>query len=224
MRYLGLLICAVALACSLGPTPISAAIVVKLGHDQPERSPHHEAALKWQELVQARTRGQVQVKIFASQLLGTGTEMVEMLQAAGLEAGLIPTAKIAPIAPAVQVLDLPFLFPSRDVAYRVIDGPVGDQILRPLQRVNIEGVAFWESGFKQFTGHFPIREPEDYKGRKIRVMPAPVIVEQFKAFGATPVPIDFKELYNALQQKVVEGRETRSRRTSRSVSTRCRNT
>jgi C4-dicarboxylate-binding protein DctP len=133
--------------------------------------------------------------------------MVEMLQAGGLEAGLIPTAKIAPIAPAVQVLDLPFLFPSRDVAYQVIDGAVGARILKPLEKVSIEGVAFWESGFKQFTGHFPIREPADYKGRKIRVMPAPVIVEQYRAFGATPVPIDFKELYNALQQKVVDGQE-----------------
>ena len=192
---------------SLGGGPASAAVVVKLGHDQPEKSPHHEGALKWRELVESRTKGQVQVKIFASQLIGTGTEMVEMLQAGALEAGLIPTAKIAPITPSVQVLDIPFLFPSRDVAYKVIDGRAGNEILKPLRSVNIEGVAFWESGFKQFTGNFPIREPQDYKGRKIRVMPAPVIVEQFRAFGATPVPIDFKELYNALQQGVVDGQE-----------------
>jgi tripartite ATP-independent transporter DctP family solute receptor len=73
--------------------------------------------------------------------------------------------------------------------------------------VNIEGVAFWESGFKQFTGNFPIREPADYAGRKIRTMPAPVIQEQFRAFGAAPAAIDFKELYSALQQRVVDGQE-----------------
>jgi tripartite ATP-independent transporter DctP family solute receptor len=66
---------------------------------------------------------------------------------------------------------------------------------------------FWESGFKQFTGNFPIKVPADYKGTKIRTMPAPVIQEQFKAFGAVPTMINFSELYSALQQKVVDGQE-----------------
>lgn len=187
--------------------PAGAVTILKLGHDQPERSTHHQAALRFRELVESRTRGDVQVKLFPAQLLGTGTQMVEQVQAGALETALIPTAWIAPIAPSVQILDLPFLFPSRPVAYRVIDGPAGREILKPLNRVSIEGVAFWEGGFKQFTGHFPIREPRDYEGHKIRTMPAPVIIEQFKAFGATPVPIDFKELYSALQQKVVDGQE-----------------
>ena len=79
--------------------------------------------------------------------------------------------------------------------------------MQPLEKVNIKGVGFWESGFKQFTGNFPIRQPADYKGTKIRTMPAPVIQEQFKAFGAVPTMINFSELYSALQQKVVDGQE-----------------
>jgi tripartite ATP-independent transporter DctP family solute receptor len=185
----------------------AATLTIKLGHDQTERSTHQQAALKWKELVESRTRGDVKVTIFPAQLLGTGTQMVEQVQAGALEAALIPTAWIAPVAPSVQILDLPFLFPNRAVVYRVIDGNAGREILKPLHAKNMEGVAFWEGGFKQFTGHFPIREPKDYEGHKIRTMPAPVIVEQFKAFGATPVPIDFKELYSALQQKVVDGQE-----------------
>lgn len=196
-----------ALSWSLSPGTVAATTIIKLGHDQPERSTHHQAALKWRELVESRTKGDVQVRLFPAQLLGTGTQMVEQVQAGALEAALIPTAWIAPIAQSVQILDLPFLFPSREVAYRVIDGPVGQEILKPLNKVNIEGVAFWEGGFKQFTGNFPIREPKDYEGHKIRTMPAPVIIEQFKAFGATPVPIDFKELYTALQQGTVDGQE-----------------
>jgi C4-dicarboxylate-binding protein DctP len=157
--------------------------------------------------VEQRTKGQIAVKVFPAQLLGTGTEMVEMLQANALEVGIIPSAKVAPIVPSIQILDLPFLFPSREVCYKIIDGKVGEEILKPLRDKNIEGVCFWESGFKQLTGMFPIRKPADYKGKKIRVMPAPVIMEQFKAFGATPVPLDFAELYNALQQRVVDGQE-----------------
>lgn len=192
------------IAMSFGAT---AQTTIKLGHDQPDRSTHHQAALKWKELVEARTHGQVRIQVFPAMQLGSGTQMVEQVQAGAVEAAVLPTGWIAPVSPPVQVLDLPFLFPNREVAYKVMDGPVGQEILKPLNKVNIQGVAFWESGFKQFTGHFPIREPKDYQGHKIRTMPAPVIMEQFKAFGATPVAIDFKELYGALQQKVVDGQE-----------------
>jgi C4-dicarboxylate-binding protein DctP len=181
--------------------------IIKVAHDQPERSSHHQAALKWKELVEARTGGKYQVRMYPAMLLGSGTQMVEQTQAGALEVSILPTGWIAPLAPTVQVLDLPFLFPSREVAYRVIDGPVGREILAPLSKVSIEGVTFWESGFKQFTGNFPIREPKDYSGKKIRTMPAPVIQEQFRAFGSTPVALDFKELYSALQQRVVDGQE-----------------
>lgn len=196
-----------ALAALPMTSPATAKTLVKVGHDQPEKSPHHQAAVKWKELVEKRSNGEVQVQLFPSNLLGSGTQMVEQLQAGALEVAILPTGWVAPLAPSVSVLDLPFLFPSRKIAYQVIDGPVGADILKPLNKVNIEGVAFWESGFKQFTGDFPIRTPGDYKGHKIRTMPAPVIQEQFKAFGATPTAIDFKELYMALQQKVVDGQE-----------------
>jgi C4-dicarboxylate-binding protein DctP len=199
-------IAAGALALATGGTAF-AQTVIKVGHDQPDRSTHHQAALKWKELVEARTNGQVQVRIFPAMTLGSGTQMVEQVQAGALEVAILPTGWVAPLAPSVQILDLPFLFPSREVLYKVIDGPTGQEILKPLGKVNIEGVTFWESGFKQFTGNFPIREPKDYSGTKIRTMPAQVIQEQFKAFGATPVTVDFKELYSALQQKVVDGQE-----------------
>jgi C4-dicarboxylate-binding protein DctP len=182
-------------------------VLIKVGHDQPEPSTHHQAALKWKELVETRTGGKIKVQVFPSSQLGSGVQMVEQVQAGALEVAILPTAWIAPLAPSVQVLDLPFLFPSRDVAHRVIDGPAGDAILQPLEKVNIKGIVFWESGFKQFTGNFPIKQPADYKGTKIRTMPAPVIMEQFKAFGATPTMINFSELYSALQQKVVDGQE-----------------
>ncbi|MDA0685082.1 MAG: TRAP transporter substrate-binding protein [Bacteroidetes bacterium] len=198
---------AVGLSLTLAVTITHAQTVIKVAHDQPERSSHHAAALKWKELVEARTGGKYQVRMFPAMMLGSGTQMVEQTQAGALEVSILPTAWIAPLAPSVQVLDLPFLFPSREVAYRVIDGPVGREILAPLEKVNIQGVTFWESGFKQFTGNFPIREPRDYSGKKIRTMPAPVIQEQFRAFGSTPVALDFKELYSALQQRVVDGQD-----------------
>ena len=188
-------------------TAALAQTIIKVGHDQPEPSTHHQAALKWKEMVEQRTGGKLKVQVFPASQLGSGIQMVEQVQAGALEVAILPTAWVAPLAPSLQVLDLPFLFPSREVAHRVIDGPAGEAIMQPLEKVNIKGIGFWESGFKQFTGNFPIREPADYKGTKIRTMPAPVIQEQFKAFGAVPTMINFSELYSALQQKVVDGQE-----------------
>ena len=198
---------AAGIAAAAFALPAGAQTVIKLGHDQPQGSTHQKAAEKWKELVEARTQGKVQVQIFAAMALGSGTQMVEQTQAGALEASVLPTGWVAPLAPSVQVLDLPFLFPNRETLHKVIDGPAGKAILKPLEKVNIEGITFWESGFKQFTGNFPIKEPKDYSGHKIRTMPAQVIQEQFKAFGATPVTVDFKELYSALQQRVVDGQE-----------------
>ena len=199
-----LLLTAAGLALATG---VSAQTVIKIGHDQPEKSTHHQAILKWKKAVEARSKGACEIQSFPAMTLGSGVQMVEQLQAGAIQAVALPSAWIAPIVPDIQVLDLPFLFPSRAVLYKVVDGPVGAEILKPLNKANLQGVAFWESAFKPFTGNFPIREPKDCQGHKIRTMPAPVIMERFKAFGASPVAIDFKELYNALQQKVVDGQE-----------------
>jgi C4-dicarboxylate-binding protein DctP len=190
-----------------GANNLAAQTVIKFGHDQPESSSHHKAALKWKELVESRSNGQIKVNIFPALLLGSATQMAEQVQAGALEVAILPTAWLAPLAPSLQVLDLPFLFPTRDSLYKMIDGPVADELLKPLNKVNIQGIAFWQSGFKQFTGHFRIREPGDFKGHKFRTMPAAVIQEQFRAFGSTPTVINFSELYSALQQNVVDGQE-----------------
>jgi len=179
----------------------------KFGHDQPEKSPHHDGALYFKKLVEEGSNGEIAVKIFPSQLLGTGLQMCEMVQAGALEVLAIPTSNMQVLQPPLQVIDLPFIFRDWDTLARLIDGELGAELYKPLLNKNIVGVSFMSSGFKQFTANFPIRLPDDFKGRKIRVMPAPVIREQFKAFGASPVPIDFHELYNALQQGVVDGQE-----------------
>jgi len=181
--------------------------VMKLGHDQMAETPHHQAALKFKLLVEERTKNGIKVNIFPAQQLGSSREMNEGLQMGSIEAVCLPTATFSGFDLAMGIVDLPFLFPTPDVAYKVLDGPVGTKLLSRLQKSGIVGAAYWTSGFKQFTGSFPIRSPSDYKGKKIRVMSNPVLIAQYEAMGASAVPIDFQELYNALQQKAVDGQE-----------------
>jgi tripartite ATP-independent transporter DctP family solute receptor len=202
------LVCLFALTLVVTGTALAAPKwTAKFGHDQPEKSPHHDGALYFKKLVEEGSNGEIEIKIYPSQLLGTGLQMSEMVQAGALEILAIPTSNMQVLHPALQVLDLPFLFPDWKVLDRVLDSEVSEALYRPLQKKNIIGLNWFYSGFKQFTANFPIHKPEDFKGHKIRVMPAPVIREQFKALGASPVPIDFHELYNALQQGVVDGQE-----------------
>lgn len=184
-----------------------AATAIKIGHDLSEDTPQHHGCLKWKELVEQRSGGKYKVDIFPSNQLGDDRETAEMLQVGSVQAALIPTAKLSLFAPALQLADLPFFFPTREICYKFLDSEVGMEILGQLSKKGMVGAAFWESGFKQFTSNRDIQKPEDFKGQKFRTMESKILIEQFKALGANPVPISFGETYNALQQGTVDGQE-----------------
>ncbi|NLC39122.1 MAG: TRAP transporter substrate-binding protein, partial [Clostridia bacterium] len=182
-------------------------IVIKYAHDHQVVSPHNQSAHKFKELVEARTNGKVEVQVYPAQQLGSSREMIESAQIGNIEVILLASAKFGGFDQRLTIVDLPFLFPNYDMVWKVLDGPLGRELLDGLEEIGLKGVAWYADDFKQFTNIKEIRKPDDFKGQKIRVMEAPVIIEQFKAWGANPVPIDFAEVYNALQQKVVDGQE-----------------
>lgn len=182
-------------------------IEIGYGHGFMPDTPHHKAAIKFKEEVEAATDGRVKVNLFPSGQLGSAREMFEGLQMGTQEIALVPTARISGFAPELQLFDLPFLFPNREIGYKVMDGEVGTELLNNLKSQKIKGVAFYEDGYKHFTSNKPISKLEDFKGQKFRTMESPIIISQFKALGANPTPIDFGELYSSLQLGVVDGQE-----------------
>lgn len=197
---------AVAALC-LGTLTAQAATVVKLHHDLTEDSAQHEGAVRFKELVEARSDGAIEVKIYPNNALGDDVQVAQQMQFGAVQAAPIPTAKLSGFNKQLQLIDLPFLFPSRDVAYQFLDGPVGERVLSGLRSAGFEPAGFWESGFKQMTCDKPVHEPADLKGTKFRVMESPLLIAQYKALGANPVPIAFSETYTALQQGVVDCQE-----------------
>ena len=181
--------------------------VMKFHHDLPEDSAQQVAAEKFAALVAERTKGEITVKIFPNNSLADDVQATQQMQFGAVEAGIIPTAKLSNFVPAMQLPDLPFLFPTPQIAHQFLDGPVGDELLATLDTVGLKGATFWESGFKQFTCNNAVTSPDDFKGRKVRVMESPIIISQFESMGATPVPIAFSETYTALQQGVVDCQE-----------------
>ena len=180
---------------------------LRFGHNIPVDSAMHQAALRYAQEVEGKTQGKVRITVYADQQLGNDHQMVEMARNGELDILLTPTAKMSVPVPAMQYADLPFLFPSRQDAYDMLDGEPGRMLLDKLRDIDLVGVTFWENGFKHFTGNKPLIKPEDFEGLKIRTMKSRIIMDQFKAFDAHPVPIDFHATRQALADKVVDGQE-----------------
>ena len=108
-----------------------------------------------------------------------------------------------------MITDIPYLFPSATVAWKVLDGPFGDKLSDLLlKKLRVRNLAFAEVGFRNFTNSKKeIRTPADMKGLKIRVMETPLFVNMVKGLGASPTPIAWPEVYSALQTGVVDGQE-----------------
>lgn len=187
--------------------PAGDALTITYGHGFNPGTPQAKAADEFKKRVEEESGGRISVEVFPAGQLGSAREMFESVQMGSQEIALLPTARISGFSPTLQIFDLPFLFPDRETAYEIFDNEVGEKLLDTLDDAGVKGLAIYEDGFKHFTCNKKLEKLEDFKGLKFRTMESPIIMEQFQALGANPVPIDFSELYNALQQGTVDGQE-----------------
>ncbi|MCG6553695.1 MAG: DctP family TRAP transporter solute-binding subunit [Candidatus Magnetominusculus sp. LBB02] len=177
------------------------------GHNMPQGSAMDIAAKRFAEVVQQKTNGSVVITVHPNQTLANDYKMIEMAIDGELDILLSPTAKMSAVAPAMQYSDIPFLFPHKDDVYAMLDGATGKMLLEQLGQFGLVGAAFWGNGFKQFTANKEIHSPKDFKGMSVRVMSSPLIMDQFRAFNANPIAIDFHETYKALKDGGVKAQE-----------------
>ncbi len=183
-------------------------ISLKLGHAVAVEHPYHLGAVKFSELVSQRTKNRVKIDVYPSTQLGNERDMVEGLQLGTIDLVVTSTGPLGGFVPKMFVVDLPFLFRDREHAYKVLDGPMGKDLFDAFSPKGIKGLAFWENGFRQITNNVrPIEKPEDLKGIKIRTMENKVHLASFRAFGASPTPMAWSEVYTALQQKTIDAQE-----------------
>lgn len=181
---------------------------LRLAHVVNEQDGFHIAAEKFQELVEERTGGKVTVEIYPNAQLGDERTLLESMQVGTVDMGVITNGPVANFVEEIAVLELPFLFPSREAAYEVLDGPIGQDLLAELERVNLKGLAYAERGFRNLTNsRGPVSAPEDLDGLRLRVMENPVYVDTFRALGANAVPMAWTEALTAMQQGTIDGQE-----------------
>ena len=154
------------------------------------------------------TGNQLQVDVFPAMQLGGAKENVDAVRSGTLALTWVGGAFLSRIAPELEAVSLPFVFRNRETAFRVIDGPVGAAIDKKLQDKGFLSLGWMELGARHITNsRGPIRSMADLKGLKLRLQPNETHLATFRALGANPVAMDVKELYSALEQRVVDAQE-----------------
>jgi C4-dicarboxylate-binding protein DctP len=201
-----------ALAVALVLTSASALaqqpIVIKFSHVVAQSTPKGQAAERFKQLAEERTKGRVKVEVYPnSQLYKDGEEM-EALQLGAVQMLAPSTSKFGPLGlPQFELFDLPYIFPSRDVLHRVTLGPLGKELFKSLEPKGIVGLGYWDNGFKVMSANKALKTPADFRGLKMRIQSSKVLDAQMRALGATPQVMAFSEVYQALQTGVVDGTE-----------------
>ena len=174
----------------------------------PADYPTVQAVNQMGKLVKERSAGKFNIKVFPSGALGTERDNIEQLRIGALDMLRIHVSPLNSVVPETLVLSLPFIF--RDTAHmrKVLDGPIGDEILAAMEAQGLVGLAYYDSGSRSFyTAKKPIKSLADMKGMKVRVPQSDVFVEMVKALGGNATPMPLGEVYTALKTGIVDAAE-----------------
>src|SRR6476620_7573635 len=200
-----------AIAITLLTVPASAQVqerTIRWGH---LNNPDHPVSLgvqKFAEILAAKSGGKLKVREFAASQLGNEMQMQSALRGGTQEMLSASTTSLASVVKEFGLLDFPFLFSTTAQAEALVAGPFGQAMTYVLPEKDLIGLGYWGLGFRNATNSSrSIAKVEDFAGLKLRVIPNPVFLETFKALKANPVPMNFGELYTALENKTVDGQE-----------------
>jgi tripartite ATP-independent transporter DctP family solute receptor len=209
MNRIGRITLAVAGALTLGLASVTQAQVVMRNSVSIAQNSHQGNGIDvLSQEVEKGTKGRIIIKNFFSGSLGGERESIESVQLGTQELTGTSTGPIPNFVPAVKILDIPFLFRDKAHARAVLDGPIGQAMLKEFDSKGFKALAWSENGVRHMTNNKrPINLPDDLKGLKMRTMENPVHVAAYKGFGIITTPMAFPEVFTALQQGVVDGQE-----------------
>ncbi|HDR1500477.1 TPA: TRAP transporter substrate-binding protein [Pasteurella multocida] len=186
----------------------NAATTLRFGYEAPRSDTQHEAAKKFNELLKEKTKGEIKLSLFPDSTLGNAQTMISAVRGGTIDLEMSGSPNFSGLVPKLNVIDIPFIFQNREHAYAVLDGEIGQGLLKELEAQGLKGLAFWEVGFRSFTNSkHPVKTPDDIKGLKVRTNQNPMYIQAFSILGANPVPMPLSELYTALETRAVDAQE-----------------
>jgi tripartite ATP-independent transporter DctP family solute receptor len=184
-----------------------AAMQIKLGVVTKPGSAQNIAAEKFKELIEERSKGDINVQIFHSASLGNETEILQQAQMNTVQMAIVTGGPFDTFDPMARVINYPFLFKDYAQVDKILDGPLGAELLKSLEGSGFKGLCFSENGFRNLTNNRrPVKSPEDIKGLKIRTMASAIHKTIWQNLGANPTPMPWP-IYTELEQGVIDGQE-----------------
>jgi tripartite ATP-independent transporter DctP family solute receptor len=191
-----------------GATVVAEAREFRAADIQDESYPTVQALRFMDQLVSERTGGRHRIRVFHSRQLGEESQTIEQTRVGAIDMNRINVGAIGNYARALNVLALPFLFRSIDHLYKVIDGPIGDDILAAIEPDGFIGLTFYDSGARSiYTSTRPVRSLADLRGLRLRVQQSDLMDKMVKALGAEPIGIAYGQVLTALSTRLIDGAE-----------------
>jgi tripartite ATP-independent transporter DctP family solute receptor len=196
---------------SVLPAGAQSKLVLKATDVHPLGYPTVEAVVRMGKKLEAATDGRISIQMYPSMQLGGEKEMIEQAQVGALQLARISVGPMGPIVPELNVFNLPFMFRDNAHMEKVIDGPIGDELLKKLSdhpTAGLIGLCWMNAGTRNvYTSKHPIKTVQDLKGLKIRMMGNPVFVDTMNSLGGNGIAMGYDQLISALQTGVVDGAE-----------------
>ena len=194
-------------SCDKSGDGSSKPVTLKFGHLASESHTWHQAALKFKEVVEARSAGQIEVKVYPNSQLGQEMELINSIQL-GTADLTITGESLQNWAPKAALLAVPYAFSSTEEMRAAADGPVGEEISTEITaKTGLVPLTWFERGPRHLTSNRPITSPADLQGLKLRVPNVPLFIKVWQELGAKPTPMAFGEVFTSLQQNTIEAQE-----------------
>ncbi|TFZ03475.1 DctP family TRAP transporter solute-binding subunit [Ramlibacter rhizophilus] len=183
-------------------------VLIQFSHVVAEDTAKGQAALRFKELAQARSGGRVRVEVHPDSTLYKDREELEALRLGAVQMLAPSLSKLSALGvPEFEAFDLPYLFRDHAAFRAVTSGRIGAGLLRRLEPLGVEGLAYWDNGFKVFTANRALRSPDDVRGLKVRVQASRTLVEQMRLLGAEVSVSPLADVHEALRSGRLDGQE-----------------
>jgi tripartite ATP-independent transporter DctP family solute receptor len=194
---------------ALAAGPALAQTVLKAADVHPAGYPNVVAIESLGKKLEAATNGKYKLQMFPGGVLGAEKEVVEQTQVGAIQIARISLGVLGPVVPAVNVFNMPFVFRDEVHMRKIIDGPIGQEILDAISAspARLVALGFMDSGSRSLYTKKPVRRIEDLKGQKIRMMGNPLFVDAMNAMGGNGISMGHTEVFAALQTGVIDGAE-----------------
>ena len=182
-------------------------LILRYAENQPDDYPTTVAARAFAEKVKQRTEGRVKIAVYSKGELGAEMSVIQQIQFGGIDFARVSLSQLAEYMPALNVLQLPFLYQDAGQMWRVLDGNIGDEFLTRLDDIDLTGLSWFDAGVRSFYTRRKVTCLAELQGLRLRVQESDTMSMMVSALGADPVQVVYSQVYAALHNGQIDGAE-----------------